>query len=68
MSFLKQNNFTGKTVIPFCTHGGGGFCQIENDIAKECLKAIILPGIAVTGTVASEEVTNWLETIGYELY
>ncbi|MFZ7103228.1 MAG: flavodoxin [Peptococcaceae bacterium] len=67
MSFLKQHDFTGKTVIPFCTHGGGGFCQIENDIAKECLKSIILPGIAVNGIVASEEVTNWLETIGYKL-
>ena len=67
MSFLKQHSFTGKTVIPFCTHGGGGFGQIENDIAKECSKSIILPGIAVNGTVALEEVTNWLETIGYEL-
>ncbi|EKQ54376.1 MULTISPECIES: flavodoxin [unclassified Clostridium] len=67
MSFLKQHNFEGKTVIPFCTHGGGGFGQIENDIAKECPKSIILPGIALNGTIASEEVTNWLETIGYEL-
>lgn len=64
MSFLKQHNFTGKTIIPFCTHGGGGFCQIENDIAKECTQSIILPGIAVDGTVVSEEVTNWLKTIG----
>lgn len=68
MSFLKQNNFTGKTVIPVCTHGGGGFCQIENDIAKECSKSILLPGIAVNGTVASEEVTNWLETIQKHLH
>jgi flavodoxin len=67
MSFLKQHNFTGKTVIPFCTHGGGGFCQIENDIAKECSESIILPGIAVNGIVAPEEITNWLQTIGYEL-
>ena len=67
MSFLKQNNLTGKTIIPFCTHGGGGFSQIEIDIAKECLKSIILPGIAVNGDVAPKEVTNWLKTIGYEL-
>jgi flavodoxin len=67
MSFLRQHNFTGKTVIPFCTHGGGGFCQIEDDIAKECSRSIILPGIAVNGTVASEEVTSWLGTIGYKL-
>ena len=67
MSFLKQHNFEGKTVIPFCTHGGGGFGKIENDIAEECSKSIILPGIVVNGTVTSEEVTNWLGTIGYEL-
>ncbi len=63
MSFLRQHNFEGKTVIPFCTHGGGGFGQIENHIAKECSKSIILPGIAVNGTAQSEEVTNWLEKI-----
>lgn len=66
MSFLRQHDFTDKIVIPFCTHGGGGFCQIENDIAKECSKSIILPGIAISGSVAPEEVTKWLETIGYE--
>ncbi|KLU64261.1 flavodoxin [Desulfosporosinus acididurans] len=66
MSFLKQHDFTGKTVIPFCTHGGGGFCQIENDIARECLKSITLPGLAVNGTFTSEEVTNWLKLIRYE--
>ena len=67
MSFLKRHNFEGKSVIPFCTHGGGGFGQIENDIAKECSKSKILPGIVVNGTVTSEEVTNWLRTIGYEV-
>jgi flavodoxin len=67
MSFLRQHDFIGKTVIPFCTHGGGGFCEIENDIARECSKSIILPGIAVNGAAQSEEVTKWLEAIGFEL-
>jgi flavodoxin len=63
MSFLKKHDFTEKKVIPFCTHGGGGFGQIEVDIAKECPKSTILPGIAVNGTVESAEVANWLKTI-----
>lgn len=63
LSFLRQHDFTGKTIIPFCTHGGGGFGRIEDDIAKECPKSIILPGIDANGTVSSEEVTNWLEKI-----
>lgn len=65
MSFLKQHDFTGKTIIPFCAHGGGGFGQIEIDIAKECSKSIILPGIAVNGILGLDEIKNWLETIGY---
>jgi len=65
MSFLRQHDFTGKTIIPFCTHGGGGFCQIESNIAIECSKSIMLLGIAVNGTVSSEEVAKWLEKIGY---
>jgi len=64
MSFIKKHDFTGKTVIPFCTHGGGGFSQIENDIARECSKSIILPGIAVNGIAPTEEVREWLKSIG----
>lgn len=66
MSFLRQHDFTGKTIIPFCTHGGGGFCEIENDISRECSKSTILSGIAVNGMVAPQDVTKWLETIGYQ--
>jgi flavodoxin len=64
-SFLRNHKFDGKTVIPFCTSGGGGFCQIENDIEKECSKAKMLPGIAGEGIVVPEEVTMWLNTIGF---
>ncbi|MDU7147413.1 MAG: flavodoxin [Clostridium sp.] len=67
LAFLRAHDFTGKTVIPFCTHGGGGFGKMEIDIARECTKSIVLPGFAVNGTVVQEEVRNWLETIGYEL-
>ncbi|MEL7622686.1 MAG: flavodoxin [Clostridiales bacterium] len=65
LSFLRQHDFKGKTIAPFCTHGGGGFGQIENDIAKECPKAIVLPGFAANGIAASADVGNWLEKIGY---
>ena len=32
-TFLENYNLTGKTVVPFCTHGRGGFGHIESDIA-----------------------------------
>lgn len=64
LSFLRYQDFAGKTVIPFCTHGGGGFGQIEDDVRKECPRSKVLPGIAVNGSVGPEEVTAWLESIG----
>ncbi|MFT4104146.1 MAG: flavodoxin [Lacrimispora sp.] len=67
LSFLRHHDFAGKTVIPFCTHGGGGFGQIVNDISKECPDSIILPGIAANGIAAPEDVVNWLKAIGYEI-
>ena len=67
ISFLRQHDFTGKTIIPFCTHGGGGFGQIENNIARECSKSIILAGFDVNGIASSEAIAKWLETIGYQL-
>lgn len=63
MSFIRQHDLSGKTIIPFCTHGGGGFGQIENDIARECSDSIIVPGIAVNGIAQLEEVKKWIDDI-----
>jgi len=46
LSFLSQYDFAGKTVYPFCTHGGSGPKNSTRDISaacsgdvKECLDA-----------------------------
>lgn len=33
-TFLEENDFSGKTIIPFTTHGGSGFSGTINTIAK----------------------------------
>lgn len=64
LSFLRSVDLNGKTVIPFCTHGGGGFGQIEINIAKECSNSNLLPGLAVTSDFDERQVQNWLDNIG----
>lgn len=65
LSFLRGHDFAGKTIVPFCTHGGGGFGEIEHRIAQECPDAKLLSGLAITGSAnASEEITLWLSKIG----
>ena len=32
LTFLESNDFSGKTIIPFCTHGGSGLAGTEREI------------------------------------
>lgn len=49
-SFLDGCDFTGKTVIPFVTHGGGGMADCERDIRKACPGAVFGRGGAFSGS------------------
>ena len=74
-SFLKAADLSGKTVVPFCTHGGGGEGRTFADIRKAVPSAkVVLPGFAargsnqierrigvgVTRTTCKADVVNWL--------
>jgi len=63
-TFLSENNFAGKTIIPFCTHEGSRLGRSENEIAKLCPKSKILDGIAIRGSEvddADDKITEWLD-------
>lgn len=64
LTFLRQNDFADKTVVPFATHGGGGFGQIEEVVGRECAGAALLPGFAAGGDISRDEVARWLKSIG----
>ncbi|MFV0465661.1 MAG: flavodoxin [Lachnospiraceae bacterium] len=63
LSFLRSVNLEGKTVIPFCTHGGGGFGLIEANISKECSKTKMLPGFSTTSEFDERQVQAWLDEL-----
>lgn len=63
LTFLHSHDFTDKTIVPFCTHGGGGFGEIETRVAEECNPAKTLSGLAVSGDFAPEEIVDWLKEI-----
>ncbi len=49
LTFLASNDFNGKTVVPFVTHGGGGMARCEEDMRKALPKAKFLRGKAFPG-------------------
>jgi len=62
--FLTVNNFEGKTVIPFCTHGGGGAAATFSDIQKLLPKSKVLEGFASqSNTAKPAELKTWLERL-----
>ena len=67
-TFLESYDFSGKTIVPFCTHEGSGMGHTEQDIVKACPKATVLKGIAVQGASASSadsKVSSWIDGLGF---
>ena len=70
-TFLESYNFSGKTIIPFVTHGGSGLSGVDRRISATCSNSKILSGFAIYGTTAqnnraktNSEVDGWLKKIG----
>ena len=71
-TFLEGHDFSGKTIIPFCTHAGSGLSGTENNIKSVCADSEILNGLSVNGEDAqnsqdkvTETVNEWLEKLSY---
>jgi flavodoxin len=65
-TFLSGYDFSGKTIVPFCTHGGSGLGRSVSDISKLCPKSTLLEGVAILGKdvkTAQNEVSEWLRKI-----
>ena len=70
--FLQSYDFSGKTIIPFCTHGGSGLAGTDRTISGLCPDSTIGEGLAIRGSTAQndrdsakESVTKWLSDNGY---
>lgn len=65
-TFLEAFDFSGKTILPFCTNEGSGMGRSERDIKNIC-KAKVAKGLSINGSRAansSNSVKKWLEQNG----
>jgi flavodoxin len=66
-TFLEEYDYSGKTIVPFCTHEGSGLGRSISDIRKACPKSTVLDGLAIRGgdvNNAKNEVAAWLRDSG----
>ncbi len=59
-TFIESKDFTGKTLIPFCTSGGSGMSYAENDLRKTYPSYNWKEGKRLTGRENDEDLTNWI--------
>lgn len=71
-SFLESYDFSGKTIIPFCTSGGEYMTGKENDIPQFAKGAAVREGIGIRGKICQEDpenvrarVNSWLTGLGF---
>lgn len=61
-SFLMHDDFSGKTIVPFCSMGGGRFGQTISAIAKLAPDSVIKEGLEVTySSYDRDEIEDWLK-------
>ncbi len=61
-SFLMHDDFSGKTIVPFCSMGGGRFGQTISAIAKLAPDSVIKEGLEVTySSYDRDEIDKWLK-------
>ena len=67
-TFLEEYDFSGKTIIPFTTHGGSGFSRTIQTIAELQPDAeVITDGLSISRNSVSgaeSEVIDWVSGLG----
>lgn len=68
-TFLEEYDFSGKTIIPFCSHGGSGFSRTESTIADLQPEAeVSSKGLSISRNDVSnseDKVAAWVRSLGY---
>lgn len=63
-SFLEEYDFFGKTIVPFCSHGGGRFGQSLTAIAKLVPDTVMGEALSIHysgGSSMPDDVAAWLK-------
>ena len=69
---FENNDFTGKTLIPFSTHEGSGLSGFDRKLSSACPDSTVLDGLAIRGNDCQndqdsvrEKVSEWVTGLGY---
>lgn len=59
-TFVEAHDFSGMTVIPFCTSGGSGIGRSGSNLALQAGSGNWLDGDRLDAGISEEEIQNWI--------
>lgn len=65
-SFIETYDLSGKTVVPFITHGGGGVRNTIKDMTAQCKGCKVNQGGWIGYNSCTTGIAGWLKDLGFE--
>ena len=65
-TFVESYDFSGKTVVPFCTSGGSGIGSSASNLEKLTSGAAWLDGKRLNGSDSQDTVMEWVNSLGLD--
>jgi len=66
-TFFEEYDFSGKTIVPFSTHGGSGFARTPRTIQQLEPEAKMLDGLSISRRRiqnAAQQIAHWVNGLG----
>lgn len=63
-TFMESYDFSGKTIVPFCTSGGSGIGSSASNLEKLTSGATWLEGRRLNGSDSQDTVMEWVNGLG----
>ena len=62
-TFLESADFSGKTVVPFCTSGGSGTGKIDHELPQSCSDQTHWRSCRLVNGMSQAELKEWVDSL-----
>lgn len=66
-TFVESYDFSGKTIVPFCTSGGSGVGSSASNLERLTSGATWLSGTRLNGGTSRSSVVEWINGLGLDI-
>lgn len=66
-TFIESYDFSGKTIVPFCTSGGSGIGSSGTNLEALTSGATWISGQRFTGGTSKDEMISWINGLGLDV-